>query len=468
MAEVLFFSYHNTKAWWQYLADNLNFTKSARLISDLRESVDICIVDDFYQNFRTRDCERIAIQKFSPSICDDIIRRCRVLRNLEKSKALNMIGSMWLVFDEIVRKEQPKLVVSFIIDRYLLDVLNRVLESYGIPFIGMTASIVPDQVMFMSRGKLIPVREPEMDEIEQSRKQLLNDSFAPSYVKSSKKFSRSLYWKTFLYFKLRGIAFQFIRYLNRDKLNLHYLDALNFLEHKPRLLDYKVLNYLNEGWEQRLNETLKEKRVFLPLQLLPEASLDYWLDDLSLLDNDKVILEISRVLGDAGYTVFIKDHPLQFGFRKRGVIQKLMKLPHVVIVPYDIPATRLIKECNITITFTGTVGFQSVLAGACSIVSGAYYSDEEHFVHFNCLSDIASLPEKIAQFKKGQTQSISDNAIDGLLAKVLAASAPGDLFTFRKFDRTNAEHVRRVQPLVDSLNKYLPPLMSKKREEQVC
>lgn len=468
MAEVLFFSHHNTKSWWQYLADNLSFTQSARLISDLREKADICIADDFYNNFHTQDCERIALQQFSPSICDEIIRRCRVLRNLDKSRALNMIGSMWLIFDGIIRKEQPKIVVSFIIDRYVLDVLNRVLQFYQIPFIGMTASIVPDHVMFMNRGKLISVREPELIEIESSRKQLLNDSFAPSYVSNSKKFTRALYWRTFLYFKLRGLAFQFIRYLKRDRLNLHYLDALSFLAHKPRLLDFKVLNYLNNDWESRLKETAKKKRVFLPLQLLPEASLDYWLDDLSLLDNEKVVLQMCHALGKAGYVVFIKDHPLQFGFRKRAIIQKLMKLPYVVIVPYNVPATLLIRECPVTVTFTGTVGFQSVLAGACSIVSGAYYSNEKNFIHFHNLNDIDLLPEKIEKFLKNSATQITEQDIDALLTKVLAASVPGDLFSFKRFDKNNPEHIKRVQPLVDSLNQYLPQLMETKKQEAPC
>ena len=456
MSDLLFFSYHNTNSWWRYLANNLDFTKSVSLMSDLREEVDISIVNNFYDNLRTKECEQIALDYFSPAICDDIIRRCRVLRNLDKSKALSMIGSMYLVFDQVVKKEKPKVVVSFIIDRYTLDVLNRVLQSYNISFLGMTASIVPDYVMFMDRGKLIPIRNPKIEEIEKSRAQLLSEAFSPSYVNNKKKFTRFLYWRTFLYFKLRGVAFQFIRHFKRDKLNLHYLDALNYLDHKPRLLDYKVLNYLNNDWENRLTQTLKNKRVFLALQLLPEASLDYWLDDLTLLNNEEVVWEICNVLGKAGFVLFVKDHPLQFGFRKRKIIQSLARLPFVVIVPYEVPATRFIKDCPITITCTGTIGFQSVLAGSCSIVSGAYYSDEENFIHFHNLNDIALLPKKIEEYQKNKSEKITEQSIDGLLTQVLAASIPGDLFSFKQFNQENPDHIIKIKPLLDSFNKYLP------------
>ncbi|MDP3270037.1 MAG: hypothetical protein Q8M40_13445 [Legionella sp.] len=462
MTEVIFFSHHNTTPWWQFLAENLNCTSSSAVMSDLREPVDFCIVNDFYHHLKNQNCEQIAIDHFSEEECASIIKRCRVLRNLKKSLALSMIGSMWLTLDALIKKEKPKLIVSFIMDRYLFDVLGRITQEYNIKFVEMTASIIPDHVMLMERGKLIKFRDPEPAEIDKSRTLLINESFTPSYVSKSKKYNNLLFWRTFLYFKLRGLAFDLIRYLKRDKLNIHYLDAKNSLNHKPRLLDYKVKSYMDDTWEHKLSLTPKDKRVFIGLQLLPEASLDYWLEDLSLLNNEELILKVCHVLGKEGYVIFVKDHPLQFGFRKREVIQKLAALSYVVLVPYEVPATLLIKECPVTVTCTGTIGFQSALAGSCSVVSNAYYSDQEHFVHFNNLMDIEGLPEKIKLFQMNNSRSISEKGIDKLLNNVLSASMPGDLFSFRKFDKNNQEHINRVLPLLDSMNKYFPEIMREK------
>jgi hypothetical protein len=464
MADLLFFSHHNTYAWWNYLAKNLNFTQSTKVISDLRGEGDICIVDDFYRHLNTKECAQRALAFFSEQECDDIILRCRVLRNLNRSRALSMIGAMSLVFEKLINEEKPKAVISFIIDRYLLDVFQRLLQRHHIPFIEITASIVPDYIMLMGRGALLPVRQPNTTEVEHSRTQLIKESFTPSYV-ANKKYTPFLYWRTFLYFKLRACAFQMIRYLRRDPLNLHYLDALSHLQHKPRLLDYKVLRYLSQDdWKSRLASIPVDKRVFLALQLLPEASLDYWLKDNALLDHDASILELCRVLGEAGFVIFVKDHPLQFGFRKRALIQQLMDLPYVVLLPYDTPATRLIRECSVTVTFTGTVGFQSVLAGRCSVVSDPYYANEEHFIHFRNRADIASLPQKIAAFQSHHQQSITETVIDKLVTKVLAASIPGDLFSFKRFNPKYSGHIQRVHALLDSFNRYLPQFLIKSDE----
>ncbi len=460
MTDVMFFSYRSTDAWWQYLAENLNFTNATCVVSDMRGDGTINIVDDFYANLRNTDCKNFAIQQVSETTCDDIIRRCRVLRNLKKSQALSMIGAMWLTLDKLITQQKPRLVMSFTIDRYTMDILERVLKSHRIPFLAMTASIVPEHVMFMDRGKLLPIREPATEEVAQARKKIVNDTYTPAYVSLSKQYNYKQFWRTFLIYKLRGIAYQWIRRIKRDRLNLHYLDALNYLDHKPRWQDYRVLSLFDEDWETRLLETPRDKRVFIGLQLLPEASLDYWLKDLSLLNNEQSMLEICQVLGDAGYTIIVKDHPLQFGFRKRELIQRLKKLPFVVLVPYNIPATYLLKECDTTVTMTGTIGFQSAVAGACSIVSDAYYSDETHFIQFHNRSEIAVLPEKMATFQKNRTPGITDESIDSLLTNILAASAPGDLFSFRQFDKNQPEHVKRVETLVESLNCYLPQFIA--------
>ncbi len=459
MIDVMFFSYNGSDPWWQYLAENLTFTTATCVVSDMRGDGTINIVDSFYANLRNNDCTNHALKLLSAVTCDEIIRRCRVLRNQKKNTALSMIGAMWLTLDDLITKQKPRLIMSFIIDRYVLDLLDRVATSHGIRFLGMTASIVPDQVLFMDRGKLIPVRSPEVDEITQARKQIVNDSFTPSYVNMTKKYNRRLYWRTFLTYKLRGVAYQFIRRMKRDKLNLHYLDALNHLDHKPNWRDYTVPSAMDLDWEARLLATARSRRVFFGLQLVPEASLDYWLNDLSLLDNEDVILDICNVLSNAGFILFIKDHPLQFGFRKRDLIQRLAKLPAVVLVPYHVPAVQLLRECDITATCTGTIGFQSAVAGACSIVSDAYYSDETHFIQFHNRAEIAALPEKIAEFQKNRSLCITDESIDGLLTTILAASAPGDLFSFKKFDKNQPQDVKRAETLVDSLNRYLPQFL---------
>ena len=131
----------------------------------------------------------------------------------------------------------------------------------------------------------------------------------------------------FGYYALRGAFFNVWRFLERDRYNCHYLDALKRLKHKVRLADVAVLGLLDRNWEKRLEQVSREKRVFLGLQLFPEASMDYWLESKDMLAHDDVVVRYCEVLGQAGYHIFVKDHPLQFGFRQRELFERLSNCP---------------------------------------------------------------------------------------------------------------------------------------------
>ena len=53
-----------------------------------------------------------------------------------------------------------------------------------------------------------------------------------------------------------------------------------------------------------------------------------------------------EVLGQAGYHIFVKDHPLQFGFRQRELFERLSKLPLGHLVPYDVSANFLLERAR--------------------------------------------------------------------------------------------------------------------------
>ena len=54
------------------------------------------------------------------------------------------------------------------------------------------------------------------------------------------------------------------------------------------------------------------------LQLFPEASIDYWLRNVELIDHDNLVVDAARSFSEQGFLVLVKDHPSQFGFRQRS------------------------------------------------------------------------------------------------------------------------------------------------------
>ena len=427
-------------------------------MSDLRGEGDWSLVDDFYRFMRTGVPAEAALARFGEDGCAEIILRCRSLRSLDRGLSMKMIGGMAQAIEAAFDGLDPALVLTFTIDRYVMDVMERIARARGIDFLEITASIIPDQIIFHRRGQLVPLRDPTPEELNKIVEILCTEDFSPVYVKSANKFSSGRFWQVFGYFVLRGAFFNVWRFIRQDRYNVHYIDALKRLKHKVRPRDVAVLSFVQKDWETRLEAVPKNRRVFCGLQLFPEASLDYWLRSSDMLAHDDVIVRYCEVLGNAGYHTFIKDHPLQFGFRQRGLFERLSRLPSVTHVPYDVPANYMIERCDISVTFTGTVGFQAALAGLCSIVSEPYYADEEHFLHVRSFGEIEGIVDRLKQWRRPEDLEARRLLI---VRKLAAAGMQGDYFTWKNFDPQDEAARTRLKSLVRSLNQYLPQFLKR-------
>jgi hypothetical protein len=188
--------------------------------------------------------------------------------------------------------------------------------------------------------------------------------------------------------------------------------------------------------------------------------MDYWLKPRDMLAHDDVVVRYCEVLGEAGYHIFVKDHPLQFGFRQCELFERLSSLPLVTLVPYEAPANLLISKCAISVTFTGTIGFQAALCGLCSVVSEPYYAMERHFLHIRNAGEIEGLVERLKQWQLPEDMVAARREMVRHLAGI---SVEGDYFTWQKFDP--GKHAARdaVESLVRSLNRYLPGFMKSRK-----
>jgi hypothetical protein len=452
MPRLVFFTIHSTTPWWKYLASRIDFA-DVTVLSDLRGEGDRILIDDFYRFMQTGDPAGVAVARFGEAGCADIILRCRTLRSIKRDVAMRMIGGMVQAIEAAYDEIDPDLIVTFTIDRYVLDLLERVARSRGIDFLEMTTSIIPDKVMLMRRGRPARLQEPTDAEVDAAVAVLCQADFAPTYVRNARRFSAREFWRVFGYFAVRGAFFNVWRFLQRDPLNIHYLDALKRLKHKVRAADVGVLRLFDPGWEGRLQEVAREQRVFLGLQLFPEASMDYWLASPDMLAHDDVIVRYCEVLGRAGYRIFVKDHPLQFGFRQRELLERLSKLPEVTLVPYDVPAGLMIGKCAISVTFTGTIGFQAALAGLCSVVTEPYYAVGDQFIHVHSAEQIEAVAGKLAQWRAPEDLAGVRREIIRHLA---AISVDGDYFGWRKFDPDSEASRASADSLALTLNRHLP------------
>jgi len=453
--KVMIFTFSNTTNWWRFVASRLRFATETVLVSDLNDA-DIDISPAFHSHMARPGIDRVALDALGEEECRQVIARCRLLRTLEHGVALRMIGAMWRTIEDLLDAERPSLFLCFVVDRYILDLFDRALSTRGVRYIGLAIGILPDTFMFMARGEYLVVREPPDLEVEAAVATLSEPHFVPNYVAQS-DYGLIQFLRRYAHFTARWIAFEVLRVVRRRPYDYRYLSARSAASgFRVRLRDWRLMTYFGRNWRRTLETAPPDKRVFVALSVNPEAAIEYWLRDLAMVDYPAVLERLVRVLGDAGYRLFVKDHPSQFGFRQVELFNVLARNDAVTFVPYDVPGQWLVDHCHATFTWTGTIGFQAAMSGRCAVVSSdAYYFVDRLFVGVATFADIDDLPRRIFGFRLGLPLAEARRA---LTRHILRSTMPGAYLSWRRFSPSDPELVRQAQTIVDSLNRYLPLL----------
>lgn len=432
---VLIYSIHRTEHWFRHLGKNMGFERSF-VVSCLPGEGDYCVVKDFQRHqsrFFSQNARHSGLLTAEEVV--EITTRCRVLRFMGTRRAAAMALAMAEAFWKVLDQTKPDVIVSFPIDRYVSDVLAIVAQKRGIPFFELTVSALPGRSMLMQRGVLCTHDgTPNAEEVSRFIEVLAAPLFKPSYVQGMANFSQWQFLRIFAYFRLRGLAFWLISILTGDRLNLHYLDAQSFLGHKPSFADRKITQLVDYEWRRKIEDFDRSQRIFFGLQLFPEASIDYWIHDTDMIDHENLVFDAAEAFSRASYCVLVKDHPQQFGFRQIGFIKRLLELPNVILVPYEVSGMEVLSLCGANFTCTGTLGLQAAMAGAKSITTRNYYTTEGDFILLEKLEDVARLPGMVEEFSEVDDLEARQRR---LVSRQLQGSFESDFFSFRGFDRRN-------------------------------
>lgn len=428
---VLIYPVHRTVEWWRYVGRNLGWGDSV-VVTDLRGEGDISVVENFYKEMRRlRLMAHPASEHFTPEQVADIIARCRLLRWLDLSLAKAMVHAMAIVMDAVLQQVNPRVVLSFPIDRYVSDVLERLAHARGIKYLELTASVVPGMSMLLCRGALVQVAAPPLrEQVEATINEIANPTFVPAYVQKKSKYTKGKFLRTLSYFRIRALAFKVISWVKRDTLNLHYLDAQPFLGHKCRWKDIRVVDLCDAQWRAKIEAFARDRRVMFGLQLFPEASIDYWLRNVDLIDHENLVVEAAEAFSSQGFVVLVKDHPSQFGFRQTKFLDRLLALPNVVMVPYEVSGNELLALCGTSFTCTGTLGLQAALAGLTSVVTESYYAAEPDFVMLRERSEVVDLAQRA---KANRFTEPIETRRERIVGHLLRGSFDAGFFSFQDF-----------------------------------
>lgn len=409
-------------------------------------------MESFYRYFRQKNIADIADKEYGSTICNDIIARCRLLRNIEYDLALRMIGAMYLSLSEIVQKEQSNLVISSLVDFFVPDVLQRIIESRDGRFLGIARSIIPGRVLITARGEYNRVNDPSDPEINDILTKIVNPTFAPT-VKTDVRYNFPLFLKKKLRWEARWLWFDILRFLKKDYFNPELM-----ITRKPgddyymTIRDwYEVESAINKNWEDFLEQSSCEKRVFIGLQYYPECTTDYWIKDPGLANWVESLEVLCEVLTSQDYTIFIKDHPVTYGLRKPKFLRQIRDNQNIVFVPYEVTSQALMKACKIVFTWTGTIGMQSAMAGNCTIMTSSYYSNSHDFIALKSMEDIYNLPSLIDNFELNHSLEIVQTRI----SKTIGESSVLGNIILSGFSSQMEQHCQDAKTLANSLDNIL-------------
>jgi hypothetical protein len=402
--------------------------------------------EGYYANLRTNESDAISSEVGIDF--EDIIKRCRLLRSLPHSVAILHVIAMKEAVSDLFDAVKPDLVISATIDQFLMDVIYFESLKRGIPFVGLVISFVNGYYRVSARGEYNHLRNVPDNEVQSVIQKLEQNSYKPKFVTQSGGNFKVAAIDRWFKNALRIPYFFMKRLLTGEKYNYHYwasqLTALNNFNLYP------TIQFGSKSWKQVIDSS-KKPIVYIPLQYFPEATIDYWCEDLDVIDyEDKLIDYVQKLSSD--FQILIKEHPNVIGIRNSSLYRELSKIEGVVICPTYEDSNYIVDLCDAVLVWTGSVGFEAALRSKPVIaVCNPYYAIGGQFLRlYNNTSS-----EEILSFIKDRSRSISHGEKSALVSHVLSGLLPGKYINDASWDSSNENDVQDAKQIGTHIRKYI-------------
>lgn len=362
----------------------------------------------FYHHWRNR----AVFTDLSEAEIEDVIRRCRLLRNLHRADALRMLHAMAHTLQEYFDTNKPDLVLCHLVDEYITHLLSIFAARRGILYISYVYSYFSGYVQVFQGhdGTPFKFRTPSAEEAEVICAKYSVGDFRQNYAQRPKG-TRWRQFKGILRYNFKLAYFRLMRLIENDPLNMHYLITPYVAEHR-RMSDLPAKGVFDADWHAKLATAKKsgQMSLFMPLAFFPESAIDYWVNDTSIIDYERKTVEMACALADS-YCVVIKEHPHMVGSRNPEFYDCLKKVANVVMVPPDEHGTSLIGLTDATLVGAGSAGVEAGLRDkpVFTYCDTSYWFKDSGSV-FLPLSALSQWPEMIANALPGMLRAGSQNA----------------------------------------------------------
>lgn len=120
-----------------------------------------------------------------------------------------------------------------------------------------------------------------------------------------------------------------------------------------------------------------ENFVFFPLHQEPELNLLMFAPYFA--DQGWTARTIAQSI-PLTYKLYVKDHPLMFGYRNPKFYEWLKKFPNVQVIDPKFDSMELIKNCKLVTTISGTAGWEASFLKKPVITFGSIYYNSLSFI----------------------------------------------------------------------------------------
>lgn len=409
-----------------------------RFVSGFRALDETGLVEDYYRNVRSGR----PVARALTSADREIILRCRLLRSFDESTAARHLAAMQDALSAMLDREKPDVLFCESIDQFLHDLLFREAERRGIAAYGLIRSFVNNYFRISTRGEYQKVRDPDDAEVETVRAQLVDRQFIPGNLIPLKKNPALTYLRIQVSNQLRVLYFALKRHLSGEPYNYHYWTSTRTTrEMYAHFIPQRPLG--RADWKEALAAQDKPV-VYVPLQHVPEATVDYWSEDLAFVDYWSRLPELlTRLSGK--FHFLIKEHPGVWGYRKPSFYRRIAQIPEVTMCPTECTSQECIPEVDAVLVWTGSVGFEAALRGKPVLMTcHPYYAFGPWFKHIA----LATPPEEIEAFVGDRArQAITVDQQRAIVRHLLAGMFPGRFQNDGTFSLANPRDVSDAQQL---------------------
>jgi len=385
------------------------------LVPDFRKNVE-AIVDEFDVSFLTdghspgtEDTRkpfytalhaRKRCDELSSEIESEVIARCRLLRNINSNKAKDVVHAMALTLASSLDRIKPMAILSQMVDDYVTHLLFILAARRSIKVVGYFSAYFPGLVQLTdnSDGRAFAIREPSDEDVQAVMLKIGNNLFRQNYNQND---SYSLGWHAYrvMRYAVKRILFMGKAIIQRDPYNSHYMQT-PFIAERRRMSDYPRRNYFHDDWRKELDKLRANRSgpvYYFPLGYFPEASIDYWVEDRSIIDYEKKVIDILVVLSKSGL-VLVKEHLHMMGARRPKFYQSIKAIAGVVSVYPLEYSNEVLEHSDAVVIGGGSIGIEATLRGKpiFTFCHAAYWSRPSRSILLN-ISEVQFWPEKIRE-----------------------------------------------------------------------